>query len=106
MAFAIVHIAGTQEKAVKGAKLSVPYMDAQKEGDAVTFGDVLLLSDGKGDVKIGHPYINGAVVEAKVLGSSQGEKIRVFKMKKRKRLRRTIGHRQQFTEIEVTAVRG
>jgi len=101
--FAIVSILGTQEKVEQGQKLRVPLL-SKKEGSAVTFKDVLLLSKGKGTVSVGTPYVSGAAVEAKVLSHGKGKKIRVMKMKRRKRYRRTYGHRQDFTEIEITKI--
>lgn len=100
--FAIVDIAGFQEKVEKGMKLKVPLQDSD-EGKSLTFDQVLLISDGN-DVKIGAPTVSGASVEVKVLGHGQGDKIRIQKFKRRKRYRRVAGHRQDFTEIEVTKI--
>lgn len=106
MVFAIVDIAGFQEKVSQGTKLTVPRL-VGKEGEKVAFDQVLLLSQGEeGGVKVGAPYIAGALVEAKILSHGKGEKMRVYKMKHRKRYRRTQGHRQGNTEIEVTKVQG
>lgn len=101
--FAIVDIAGFQEKVEKGAKLRVPLL-SDKEGASVTFSDVLLISDG-GNVTLGTPTVAGASVEAKILGHGREDKIRVFKMKRRKRSRKTQGHRQDYSEIEVTGIK-
>lgn len=106
MAFAVADISGAQYKVSKGDKIKVPFMGEKKEGDKVTFDQVLLLSKGKGDAQVGKPHIKGASVEAKVLGHGKSDKVIVFKMKHRKRTRKTQGHRQQFTEIEVTKVNG
>ena len=103
--FAVVDIAGFQEKVSEGDKLRVPLL-SEKEGGKVTFDKVLLVSKSDSDVKIGTPYVSGASVEAKVLSHGKDKKIRVFKMKRRKRYRRTQGHRQDFTEIEVTKIGG
>jgi large subunit ribosomal protein L21 len=103
--FAIVDIAGFQEKAEKGMKLKVQKLDA-KVGDSVKFEKVLLLSSGS-DATVGKPYVSGASVTAKVLAHSKGEKIVVRKFKRRKRYHKILrGHRQDYTEIEVTAVAG
>ena len=102
--FAFVDIAGFQEKVEKGMKLHVPLLDV-KEGETVTFDKVLLLSTDGSDVLIGKPYVAGAKVEAKVLMHGQDDKIVVRKFKRRKRYHKTLrGHRQQFTEIEITGV--
>ncbi len=106
MAFAVVDIAGTQQKLSKGDKLKVPFMREKKEGDKVTFDQVFLMSKGKGDASIGKPHVSGASVEAKILGHGKADKVTVFKMKHRKRTRTTQGHRQMFTEIEVTKING
>lgn len=102
--FAIVDIAGFQEKVEEGTKLRVPTL-SEKEGGSVTFDKVLLLAKSDSDVSIGTPTVSGAAVEAKVLSHGKGDKIRVFKMKRRKRYRRDHGHRQGFTEIEVTKIK-
>jgi large subunit ribosomal protein L21 len=100
--FAIVTIAGFQEKVEKGSVLRVPTLDS-KEGANVSFSDVLLIADGS-SVTLGTPVVEGAEVKAKILSHGRGDKIRVFKMKRRKRYRRTQGHRQNYTEIEITGI--
>lgn len=102
--FAFVDIAGFQEKVEKGMKLKVPSLEA-KEGDTVTFEKVLLLSSDGMDAIVGRPYVAGAKVLAKVLLHGLGDKVVVRKFKRRKRYHKTLrGHRQGFTEIEITAV--
>lgn len=101
--FAVVDIAGFQEKVSEGDSLEVPTLDA-KEGATVKFDKVLLIAKSDDDVKIGEPYVSGATVEAKVVSHGRGEKIRVFKMKRRKRYRRTQGHRQGYTQIEIAKI--
>jgi len=100
--FAVVAIAGFQEMLREGDKLNVP-LQATEKGGNITFDQVVLLSDGD-DLKIGSPFLSGASVEAKVLEHGRDEKIRVFKMRRRKRYRRTHGHRQDFTTIEVVKI--
>jgi large subunit ribosomal protein L21 len=103
--FAIVDIAGFQEKAEKGMKLKVQKLDAEV-GASLTFDKVMLLSSGT-DAVIGKPYIAGAAVTAKILSHFRGDKIVVRKFKRRKRYNKIIrGHRQNFTEIEITGVTG
>ncbi len=102
--FAIVDIAGFQEKAEVGAKLRVSKLDIE-EGKTVSFDKVLLLSKDGSEATVGQPMVVGATVEAKVLSHGKGEKIQVRKFKRRKRYNRIIcGFRPQFTEIEVTAI--
>src|SRR5689334_7661486 len=97
--FAIVEIAGFQEKVSKGDKLKVPTLDSET-GKSMTFEKVLMIGDDSG-VKIGAPYLSGMSVDAKVLTHGRGDKIRVVKAHRRKRYRRVKGHRQGFSEIEV-----
>jgi large subunit ribosomal protein L21 len=102
--FAIVDIAGFQEKAEKGLKLRVPRLPA-KEGETVTFEKVLLLSDDGTSATVGKPYVSGASVKAKVLKHGLADKIVVRKFKRRKRFHKTYrGHRQEYTEIEISSV--
>jgi len=100
--FAVVDIAGQQLKVSPSQRVFVPKLP-HKEGDTVTFDSVLLVAD-KTDVKIGNPNIKGASVTAKVLGHVKDDKVTVFKKKKRKGYRVTRGHRQQYTEIEITRI--
>lgn len=102
--FAIVDIAGFQEKVEEGQKLRVPTLSAD-EGKTVTFDKVYLLAKSDSDVKIGTPTVSGAAVEVKVVSHGKDKKIRVFKMKRRKRSRKTQGHRQGFTMVEVVKIK-
>lgn len=100
--YAIVDIAGFQEKVSKGDKLEVPLL-GHEAGASVKFENVLMIVDGE-KVSIGAPFVKGAMVEAKVVEHGRGEKIRVVKAHRRKRYRRVKGHRQDFTSIEVTNI--
>lgn len=102
--FAIVDIAGFQEKAAKGMKLRVPRLSGDA-GATMRFGKVFLLVKGDEDIIVGKPTVPGASVEATIIGHGKSDKIRVFKMRRRKRTRKTHGHRQQYTEIEVTGIK-
>jgi large subunit ribosomal protein L21 len=97
--YAVVKIADKQVQVNKGLRLKVPKLDLQ-EGATHRFTDVLLVSE-EGQIHVGNPLVPGAAVEATVLGHGQGEKVIVFKMKRRKKYRRRNGHRQYYTEIEV-----
>ena len=101
--FAIVDIAGFQEKVEKGMKLKIP-LQAQDSGKTLIFDKVLLVADGD-DVKVGAPTVSGASIEVNVLNHGKGDKIRIQKFKRRKRYRRVAGHRQNFTEVEVTGIK-
>ncbi len=100
--YAIVDIAGFQEKVEQGTKLKVPLQNAEK-GSPLTFASVLLLADGDA-ITVGKPYIEGASIEATILSVGKGKKIRIQKASRRKRYRRVKGHRQDYTEIEVTKI--
>lgn len=97
--YAIVEIAGQQLKVEKNAKVFVNKMDAEA-GSTVDF-DKILLIDNDGDVKIGQPVVDGAKVTAKVLAHVKGDKVKVFKKKRRKGYKKLNGHRQQHTQIEI-----
>jgi large subunit ribosomal protein L21 len=101
--FAIVEAGGRQQKVEAGALLKVDRLDAEP-GAEVTFDKVLLVETTGGEVVTGKPYVSGASVTAIVEGQTQGKKIRVFKMKRRKHYRRTKGHRTQQTQVKVKSV--
>ncbi len=101
--FAVVTIAGFQEKVKVGDTLTVPRLP-EEAGKNVVFSDVLLLADDAGSVTLGAPFVAGASVEASVLGHGRDAKVRVLKMRRRKRHLRVHGHRQEHTKIEVTKI--
>ncbi len=100
--YAIVEIAGQQFKVVKDQKVFVHRLQTE-EGKKVAFDNVLLLSDGD-KVTIGAPAIGGAQVGAKVLKHLKGDKVIVFKKKRRKGYRVKNGHRQSLTEIQIESI--
>jgi large subunit ribosomal protein L21 len=100
--YAIVEIAGQQFKVAKDQKVYVHRLQAE-EGKKVTFGNVLLLEDGS-DITIGAPAIDGAAVEAKVVKHLKGDKVIVFKKKRRKGYRKKNGHRQYLTELLIEGI--
>ena len=102
--FAIVSIAGQQFKVEKGQEVFVHRLDAG-EGDNVSFDQVHLI-DNDGSVNIGKPNINAAKVSATVLGHMKGDKVIVFKKKRRKGYKKKNGHRQSFTKIKIDAITG
>jgi large subunit ribosomal protein L21 len=95
--YAIVKIQGQQFKVEKNQKLFVHRINAE-EGEKLEIKDVLLV-DNKGKVKIGTPTVKGASISAKVLQHVKGDKVLVFKKKRRKGYKKLNGHRQQFTQI-------
>ena len=99
--YAIVEIAGQQFKVAKDQKVFVHRLD-EKEGSKVSFDKVLLLDDGK--VTVGAPVIENAVVTAKVLSHLKGDKVIVFKKKRRKGYKVKNGHRQFLSEIQIESI--
>ena len=74
-------------------------------GAKITIPEVLMISDDEGkDIKLGTPVLEGAKVEAEVVEQVKADKIRVFKMRRRKRYRKTIGHRQKLTQIKIISI--
>ena len=101
--FAIVTIAGQQFKVEEGQELFVHQLEA-KEGDSVSFDQVHLFeNDGK--VSVGTPLVSSVSVAATVLGHQKGDKVIVFKKKRRKGYRVKNGHRQHFTKIKVDTIK-
>ena len=103
--YAIVEIQGQQFRAEAGKKLYVHHLTSDvKEGDRVEFDKVLLI-DADGAVKVGAPTVEGAKVVVEVIHPLvKGDKVIVFKMKRRKDSRKKNGHRAQFTEVKITKV--
>ena len=102
--YAIVEINGQQFKAEQGKKLFVHHIKDAKEGQSVEFDKVLLV-DNDGKVQVGAPTVDGAKVVCEVVSPLvKGDKVIVFKMKRRKDERKRNGHREQFTQIEIKQV--
>ncbi|MBI3088980.1 MAG: 50S ribosomal protein L21 [Candidatus Colwellbacteria bacterium] len=99
--FAVIKTGGKQYRVSPGTKLKVEKLTP--EGENFVFDKVLLVSDGKG-IKIGKPYLDGARVEAKVLKQGRAKKVIVFRYKSKTRQRKKKGHRQPYTEIEITKI--
>ncbi len=99
--YAVIETGGKQYRVGLGDKLKVEKL-ALDAGKTMNFDRVLMVAND-GDVKVGTPTVNTAVT-AKVLSHGRGEKIRVFKMKRRKNYRRTQGHRQDYTELEIVGI--
>jgi len=100
--YAIVEIAGLQYKVQKDQQLYVHRIDA-KEGDKIQLDDVMLIEDG-GKINVGAPVIDGAAVSAKVLKHLKGDKVIVFKKKRRKGYKKKNGHRQSLTSLEIEKI--
>lgn len=96
--YAIIRTGGKQFRAEPGKTLRIPSLDIEP-GQSVTFDEVLLA--GGDEIKVGAPLLSGAAVTAEVVKHGKGEKIIIFKHKRRKNYRRKQGHRQKFTEVRV-----
>jgi large subunit ribosomal protein L21 len=102
--YAVIQTGGKQYRVAPGDVIEVELLDAS-EGAEVALDKVLMVADGD-DVKIGTPMLSGAKVTAKVKAHGRGEKIRIFKLRRRKNFRKTQGHRQHYTQIEITGITG
>lgn len=100
---ATIKTGGKQYIVKVGDKLQVEKLD-KKEGEEIIFSDVLLVADDK-KVEVGNPIVKSAKVSAKVLNHGKEDKVVIFKYKPKKRYSRKIGHRQPFTEIEITDIK-
>ncbi len=102
--YAVVKIKNQQYRVSPDLSLQVPLLDSEV-GETLKFDEVLMVADG-GDVKVGAPTVEGASVDAEVVGHGRSRKIVVFKKKRRKNYRRKNGHRQHYTEIRITGING
>ena len=100
--YAIVDIAGRQTK-VEGGKFVYTNKLSGNEGDAVEFANVLL-TDNNGSLTLGAPFVSNFKVTGKILGHVKGDKVIVFKKKRRKGYKKKNGHRQQFTKVLIDAL--
>lgn len=100
--YSVIECGGFQHKVTVGETLKLPKMDA-KVGDVVTVSNVLLFADGA-TIQVGAPLVSGAAVTLEVLNQGKADKVISFKRRQRKRYRRTVGHRQLFTEVLVTGI--
>ncbi len=102
MSLAIIKTGGKQYIVAPNQKIKVEKLD-KKEGSEITFSDVLLLEKNK-KLEIGAPFVKGAKVVGKVIQQGKADKVIVFKYKAKKRYKKKAGHRQPFTEVEITKV--
>ncbi len=101
--YAIIESCGRQYKVAQGDVVFFEKLEVE-EGKKVTFDHVILVSDDK-KVQVGTPYVKGVKVEGKVVSHGKGKKILVYKYKAKKNYRRTQGHRQPYTKVEITAIK-
>src|SRR3978361_1476480 len=102
--YAVIKTGGKQYRVVAGEKLKVEKLEGEI-GSKVVIDQVLMLADGD-NVTIGAPVIKGATVSATVIAQGRTDKVMIFKMRRRKHYRKTQGHRQDYTEIEIQSLGG
>jgi large subunit ribosomal protein L21 len=102
--YAVFRTGGKQYRARKGERVRIERLDAGV-GDAVNFDEVLMVGEGT-KIKVGSPLVAGGKVEAKVIAQGRGNKIMIIKFKRRAHYKRVKGHRQMFTEVEITSISG
>ena len=101
--YAIIESCGKQYKVAEGDIVFFEKLDAE-EGKKVSFDNVVLVSDGE-KIEVGSPYVKGVKIEGKVVSHGKGKKILVYKYKAKKNYRRTQGHRQPYTKVEITKIK-
>jgi large subunit ribosomal protein L21 len=102
--YAVFRTGGKQYRARQGERVRVERLEAGV-GDAVNFDQVLMVGEGT-KIKVGSPLVAGGKVEAKVIAQGRGDKIMIIKFKRRAHYKRVKGHRQLFTEVEITSISG
>ena len=102
--YAVIQTGGKQYRVKSGEQVKVELLAAEV-GATVSFDRVLMLGEGEG-VKVGAPFVAGAAVKATVVSQGRGEKIRIFKLRRRKHFAKTQGHRQGFTEVRIDEIVG
>lgn len=100
--FAVIKAQGKQFRVAQGDTLTIDRL-AGDAGAKIALGEVLMLVNGS-DMKIGAPILSGAKVTAEIVEHSRGDKIKVFKKRRRKNYHRTRGHRQDLTTVKITAI--
>ena len=102
--YAVIKTGGKQYRVAAGEKLKIDQLPADI-GAEIVLDQVLLVADGD-QLKMGRPLVTGASVQAKVLAQGRHDKVRIFKLRRRKHYQKHQGHRQNFTEIEITGITG
>jgi large subunit ribosomal protein L21 len=102
--YAVFRTGGKQYRAREGERVRIEKLDAAV-GETIAFEDVLLVGEGA-KVKLGAPLVKGGKVDAKVVSQGREDKIMVIKFRRRKHYKRVMGHRQSFTEVEITGISG
>ena len=102
--YAVIKTGGKQYKVAPGEKLKVEQIPADV-GAEVVLDQVLMIGEGE-SVRLGRPVVAGAAVKATVVAHGRGDKVRIYKMRRRKNYHRTQGHRQNFTELKIDSIVG
>lgn len=102
--YAVIQTGGKQYRVKSGQQVKIELLAAEV-GATVSFDRVLILGEGEG-VKVGAPFVAGAAVKATVVAQGRGEKVRIFKLRRRKHFAKTQGHRQGFTEVRIDEIVG
>lgn len=100
--YAVIKTGGKQYRIQVGEKLKVEQIEAER-GSELILDQVLMVADGE-KISMGNPLVEGATVSAKVLDQGRHDKVRIFKMRRRKHYQKHQGHRQNFTEIQITGI--
>jgi large subunit ribosomal protein L21 len=100
--YAVVKTGGKQYRVSAGEKLRIEQIGAEV-GQEIVLDQVLMVADGEA-LKLGAPLVSGATVKARVLSHGRGDKVHIFKMRRRKHYRKSQGHRQNYTEIEILGI--
>jgi large subunit ribosomal protein L21 len=100
--YAVIKTGGKQYRVAAGEKLKIEQLPAEV-GAEIVLDQVLLVADGD-NLKMGRPLVTGATVQAKVLAQGRHDKVRIFKLRRRKHYQKHQGHRQNYTEIEITGI--
>jgi large subunit ribosomal protein L21 len=100
--YAVIKTGGKQYRVAAGEKLKIEQIPAEV-GAEITLDQVLMVGDGE-SVKVGAPLVQGATVQAKVLSQGRHDKVKIFKMRRRKHYQKHQGHRQNYTEIQISGI--
>jgi large subunit ribosomal protein L21 len=102
--YAVIEDSGTQIKVAEGDEIMLDIRDLDEDAVEITLDRVMLISDGEGVSTIGTPHIAGAVVTAEILEEGRGEKIDIWKFRRRKTYIRHRGHRQNYLKVKITGI--
>ena len=102
--YAVIESGGKQHRVTEGETLQLEKLEGAA-GDKVKFEKVLMVGEGE-SVKIGTPYVSGGAVEAEVVRQGRAAKVKIIKFNRRKHHRKQQGHRQYFTEVKITGIKG